>query len=418
MRINTEMKKILFIAYLGFILFSTQYTFAEDVQPENSSFDIHYGLETRVGETFSTHHNQLQDGEFNNSKLRISSEWTTPSGIILKEDIHAASLSGFDRNSYDEIFVDELHATYNTANNCSFRLGFQKVIWGQADRLRVVNVINPLDLRESYYNEWDKKYLSLGMLNSECSFADQSIQILAIPQTRFYKLPINTQLLQAVNTNKESTNDWNFGIKWSKKFERVDLGLYGYHGYEQYRHPVVLGFNNVNLEANKYSMLGADFNSTIGPFTLRGEFAEKTGVSPYPLNNLPSTISIFNESIDHKINQESYLLGVDYPGATWNISTQYLNVVNHGVLNQLKNQQILTLAGQKYFLNNRVLLEAYSAIDLKKFGNNYLSLEGSYEINNHWRLKASTEFFQQNEQNFLDAIKYQNRIFFSVMLNI
>ena len=108
---------------------------------------------------------------------------------------------------------------------------------------------------------------------------------------------------------------------------------------------------------------------------------------------------------------------MDYPGATWNISTQYLNVVNHGVLNQLKNQQILTLAGQKYFLNNRVLLEAYSAIDLKKFGNNYLSLEGSYEINNHWRLKASTEFFQQDEQNFLDAIKYQNRIFFSVMLN-
>ena len=108
MRINTEMKKILFIAYLGFILFSTQNTFAEDVQPEDSSFNIHYGLETRVGKTFSTDHNQLQDGEFNNSKLRISSEWTTPSGIILKEDIHAASLSGFDRTSYDEIFVDDI----------------------------------------------------------------------------------------------------------------------------------------------------------------------------------------------------------------------------------------------------------------------------------------------------------------------
>lgn len=396
--------------------------FAEEFYPSENSSAVQLQLESRVGRTFSSDHNQYQDADFGSVRADVTSEWMPTSSLILKEKIHATRLSGFDKTSYEQILVDELSATYNTSKNCSFKLGYQNVIWGQADRLRVVNVINPLDLRESYYNEWDKKYLSLGMLNSECSFSQQSLQILIIPDTRFYKFPNASKyfpqnLTTPTNITTRSNNDWNAGVRWSSKFSSSDLSLYAYHGYEQYRHPVVLSYNNAQLQANKYTMLAADFSSAWGPLTLRGEFAEKNGVSPLPLSNLPSTINFYDQSLDKKINQESYLLGVDYPGSNWNLSSQYLNVVNHGVLNTLKNQQILTLAGQKYFLNNRLTLEAFSAIDLKKAGNNYLSLELSYEINNHLRTKLTTEFFQQDELNTFDNFKYQNRLFLSIILN-
>lgn len=406
------------------LIFSINHVHAEGLfnidvlKPINPQLQI----ESKVGRTFSDKHNQYQDEDFSSTRIDIKSEWMPTNNLILKEKVHAISVSGFDNTSYNQILIDELTATYNTSKDCSFKVGYQNVIWGQADRLRVVNVINPLDLRESYYNDWDKKYLSLGMLNSECSFSQQSLQILIIPETKFYKLPDITNyypnnFTPSTSVTKQSYNDWNTGVRWSSKFSSTDLSLYGYHGYEQIRHPVITGINAIELQANKYTMLGADFSSTLGPFTLRGEFAAKNRVSPRPINNLPSTINFYDESLDKKINQELYLLGIDYPGSNWNFSAQYLNVVNHGVLNALENQKIMTLAGQKYLLNNRLTLEAFSAIDLKNTGNNYLSLAASYEINNHLLAKVTTEFFKQDELDILDDLKFKNRLFLSVILN-
>ena len=391
---------------------------AEDGKPANPELQI----ETRVGRTFSNEHTQFQDDDFRSIRMDIKSEWMPRNDLIFKEKMHAISVSGFDNASYDQIYIDELTATYNNSKNCSFKVGYQNVIWGLADRLRVVNVINPLDLRESYYNEWDKKYLSLGMVNSECSFSDQSLQLLIIPETKFYKFSdisnyYPESLTNSTSVTTQNNKDWNTGVRWSSKFNNADLSLYGYHGYDQIRQPVVVGINAIELLANKYSMLGADISTIFGPLTLRGEFAEKNGVSPRPINNLPSSINFSDVSLDKKINQESYLLGVDYPGSSWNFSSQYLNVVNHGVLNSIENQQIMTIAVQKYLLNNRLTLEAFSAIDMKNTGNNYLSLEASYEVNNHLMAKITTEFFNQDEVDILDNLKFKNRMFLSLTLN-
>lgn len=70
-----------------------------------------------------------------------------------------------------------------------WRLGKQQVVWGQADGLKVLDVVNPQDYREFNLDEFEDSRIPTWMLNTEFDVGDaSSVQLLVIPDTTYSKL--------------------------------------------------------------------------------------------------------------------------------------------------------------------------------------------------------------------------------------
>ncbi len=68
----------------------------------------------------------------------------------------------------------------------ALRSGKQQVAWGQADGFRVLDIINPQDLREFNLPDAEDYRIPLWMLNAQLALAgDQSLQLLLIPDLTF-----------------------------------------------------------------------------------------------------------------------------------------------------------------------------------------------------------------------------------------
>src|SRR5690606_8243682 len=68
----------------------------------------------------------------------------------------------------------------------AMRTGKQQVAWGQADGFRVLDIINPQDLREFNLPDAEDYRIPLWMLNAQLALTgDQSLQLLLIPDLTF-----------------------------------------------------------------------------------------------------------------------------------------------------------------------------------------------------------------------------------------
>jgi hypothetical protein len=77
----------------------------------------------------------------------------------------------------------QLGSTYLT-------LGKQQVVWGQADGLKVLDVVNPQSFREFILDDFDDSRIPLWTVNTEVTLAkDTTLQLLWIPDTTAHDLP-------------------------------------------------------------------------------------------------------------------------------------------------------------------------------------------------------------------------------------
>jgi hypothetical protein len=70
-----------------------------------------------------------------------------------------------------------------------WRIGKQQVVWGQADGLRVLDAVNPLQFREFILGDFEDRRIPLWMVNYERSIGDAVLQLLWIPDHTYDDLP-------------------------------------------------------------------------------------------------------------------------------------------------------------------------------------------------------------------------------------
>jgi hypothetical protein len=70
-----------------------------------------------------------------------------------------------------------------------WRIGKQQVVWGQADGIKVLDVVNPQSFREFILDDFDDSRIPLTMVNVEIPVAEEStLQLLWIPDTSYHEL--------------------------------------------------------------------------------------------------------------------------------------------------------------------------------------------------------------------------------------
>lgn len=360
------------------------------------------------------------------------------------------------RECYLDILTDRL----------DLRLGKQQVVWGTADGVRILDLINPLDYREWTLKDYIDTRIPLWMLNAEGNILmNGQLQLLLIPdwQANYYPpsgapFTLRTVRLGAEAAEKVTTmtidqkpehtfENSKIGLRWRNIIEghAFEYTLNYLHTYDFASSAYVAragGTTFVTRRAEKISVFGGTFSKTITEgilvpgfakgWTLRGEFAYITGGA---MNYGQAGATVPGLGIDASISgtvdvdQYNYVLGFDKNFWTnWQFSFQFiqmwaklaekstafnkdrftlLNGATRGPLDEVET--ILTLMLATDFMHERLKPQV---LILYGDDNDWrISPKVSYEISDQWLATAGLHFFEGKEQHLSGQFDKNDQIF-------
>ena len=308
-------------------------------------------------------------------------------------------------------------------------VGKQQTVWGKADGLKVLDVVNPQDYREFVLDEWEDSRIPLWTLKAEVPVADMTLQLLWIPDPSCHRLPQEDALF-AVRAGQPAVPDFfhiemhnadrparffadsDVGLRLSAFKKGWDLSLnYLYH-YDDM--PVLhrrIGLSaegptvHVYPEYVRSHLIGATFSNAFGKLTFRGEVALNPG-KYYAMNWLS------DEAPARKTNQFSYVLGFDWYGIEETVlSLQFFQdwvVSSADDLIRDKVESYVSFLGRRDFCHDTVLLEGLLLEELSG-GGGMVRFELSHEVRDGVRVWAGLDVFHGARRNVLGQFDDRDR---------
>jgi hypothetical protein len=129
-------------------------------------------------------------------------------------------------------------------NDWHYGIGWQQVVWGRADNLRILDQVNPLDFREFVLPDFNEYRKSVFMLRADGQLGDWSAEFLYLPwfvknqpakPGSEYYIPVVEPLLdegyRLLPDDLPSNNLRNgeFGVNFSRTFGSTDLNLIAFY---------------------------------------------------------------------------------------------------------------------------------------------------------------------------------------------
>lgn len=358
------------------------------------------------------------------------------------------------RECYLDILTDRL----------DLRLGKQQVVWGTADGVRILDIVNPLDYREWTLKDYVDTRIPLWMFNAEGQILmNGHLQLLLIPdyQANYYATAGSPFTLRTVRLGAEATKALTeSGVtvstideKPAHNFENTKVGLRWRNIIEGHAFEYTLNYLHTydfasaaytvfrfgfppNLQltrrAEKIDVFGGTFSKTITEgivvpglakgWTLRGEFAYiKGGAMNYGVDKS------IQDTVD--VDQYNYVLGFDKSFFTnWLFSFQFiqmwakpvekplgfnkdrytlLNGATRGPLDEVET--ILTLLLSTDFMHERLKPQV---LILYGDDNDWrISPKVSYEISDQWLATAGLHIFEGKEQHLSGQFDKNDQVF-------
>jgi hypothetical protein len=359
------------------------------------------------------------------------------------------------RECYLDILTDRL----------DLRLGKQQVVWGTADGVRILDLVNPLDYREWTLKDYVDSRIPLWMINAEGKLLmNGQLQLLLIPdyEANYYPpsgapFTLRTVRLGAESASKVTT--MTIDQKPARQLEHTKVGLRWRNIIEGHAFEYTLNYLNtydfasaayvasgattfVTRRAEKINVFGGTFSKSITEgivipglakgWTLRGEFAYIRGGA---MNYGRAGATVPGLGIDASISgtidvdQYNYVLGFDKTFFTnWQFSFQFiqmwakqvekpagfnkstmtlLNGATRGPLDEVETTLSLLLATD--FLHERLKPQV---MILYGDDNDWrVSPKVSYEISDQWLATAGVHIFEGHEQHLNGQFDKNDEVF-------
>ena len=339
--------------------------------------------------------------------------------------------SDFSKRWFVNNHVDlELREAYidTEIGNTFLRVGKQQVVWGQADGLKVLDILNPQSFREFILDDFEDSRIPLWTVNAEIPVGDAMLQLLWIPDTTYDDIPQRDATyaftsplivpdiprgvpvtIAPVNKPDDFIEDSDVGVKLATFVGGWDLSLnYAYHYFDR---PVVR--RNISAvgvtvlqDYERTHLIGGTFSNVFGDYTLRGEIGYSS--DRYFLTNDVADSDGIIRSADI-----SYILGLDYQGwRDWFISTQVFQSVLTDPEPGLVRDEIdttMTFLLRRDFLNDALQAEALIIQNLSQ-GDGVLQASVSYEWRSNIRLMLGADIFYGDSLGLFGQFKRNDRI--------
>ena len=197
-KIALSLASIAFLAMPSYILADDAEATEEYQFPVNISGELigNYGVYKNAGETYNPEQNT--DGSNKRHNIGTKSLQEVKAKLYLNQELadsvswHGeldfnhdwAAVEGYKKtrinSQYDwlrELYVDI------AVDKFSFRVGKQQVVWGKADGVKFLDIINPTDFRHWGQDSMENSRIPLWMVNAEYAINDNSsFQVVYVPQ--------------------------------------------------------------------------------------------------------------------------------------------------------------------------------------------------------------------------------------------
>lgn len=195
---------------IGVVLasFGASYSFAEEAAEQASAPSLGERLQisgtAELGTAIET-----RDGSIQKFQLRLQPEFEVP----LSDDVNLtvipllrfdpadklapgqpgqSEISGATRVLYAGDTIElELREAYlqSSIRNTYLTVGKQQIVWGEADGLKVLDIVNPQDFREFVLDDFDRSRIPLWSLKWEVPVGEATAQFVWIPDLSYHKIP-------------------------------------------------------------------------------------------------------------------------------------------------------------------------------------------------------------------------------------
>ena len=219
-----------------------------------------------------------------------------------------------------------------------FRIGQQQIVWGKTDGLRMLDIINPLDMREFILDDFLDSRIGLwsARLNwyANIDGSEHEFEFIVIPDARpgevapagsrwAYALPAapagTVLAIQAGDEPGWRPADIEVGMAWRSNISGWDLSLNWFYGWKDspnMQKNMSPGLLTLTPVYQRMNTVGGSFSNAFGALVLRGEVAvnfgegiNKTGVTPATSIGRETTLNA--------------AFGLDYTKNNWRISPQF-----------------------------------------------------------------------------------------------
>jgi hypothetical protein len=319
-----------------------------------------------------------------------------------------------------------------------WRVGKQQVSWGQADGLKVLDVINPQSFSEFILDEFEDSRIPLWMFNGEIPMNDDSsLQILWIPDLTYHEFAETEKRFQITSLifvpnipedtfvshfskSKPSSNlsDSDLGIRYSLFYQGWDLTFnYLYHYHDSpviFRHFSEQGLA-IESRYKRNNLLGTTASNVFGDFTLRMEVGYSSDT--YHLKQLTTaqlaTDQLTTEGGILNTPEIASVFGLDWQGLQdIFISIQWFQshlFDDDQTLVRPRDNQVLSFLYKQTFQN-----EIWELNWLTLYGKDQkdssMQIELSYLLEDNLKISVAVDLFSGNIDGFFGQFKQSDQL--------
>lgn len=353
--------------------------------------------------------------------VKLSENWR---GFASAQAFHDFSYALKDRGNFTEALLDlyeneaELREGYISGSPWTWldiKLGRQIMVWGAADYIRVVDVLNPLDNREPGLVDIEDLRLPITMSRIDFPMNRWTLTGIAVHEIEFGKNPVfNGQFfplamaLPPEFAPTEGLSSTEFAVSLTGSLPRLDLGLYWADYYDDTAH-FETREQNIGLYHSHLSMMGAAVNGVLGDWLWKAEAAFVRGLK---FNNLPSD----------SLSRLDGLVGIEYSGIS--NTTLSLEAANRHLLSYSRalkaapdltdeNSTQYTVSSRSTFLRDRLHLGTLFSFFGGGFDQGSIQrLSVAYDFLDGFTVTGGVMLFQGGEKGrLLDAYDNNDLLF-------
>lgn len=327
-----------------------------------------------------------------------------------------------DKDDTREIYLGDNYFKFQS-DSYVLQTGYQEVAWGEAFGFNYADIVNPKDLRETFYSDYSESRLPLFIANYKYFFKNGSIQFIYSPEPRFSKnLPINlysSTLFPNANISikKEKSPDFfkehEWGGKISTSYEGFDLSAFYFDHIDR---ETIYDLESLTLTSvvlkerhERINTAGISFAKTFfDDYVLRSDIA-------YSKNKAINFVSGFNVS-HYKTNLTNVLVSLDSP--TYNnlsaviiFANSMLAEINPNSFREKETQySILKLS---YDFKEEKIFDLSYTHEFKHVGH-ALQSQLSWPINSTLDMKLGAEYYWGAADSNMQKLNNVTNIFFSI----
>ncbi len=308
------------------------------------------------------------------------------------------------------------------------RLGQQQIVWGKTEGLRMLDLINPLDMREFMLDDFlDSR---IGLVAARLNYYtyldgnEHEFEFVMIPDARpaelaptgsrwgfaLPTLPAGvTPVIRSGNDPNWAAKNMEYGAAWRSNLGGWDLSLNWFYGWKDtpsIQKRLVGATIFLTPFYERMHTVGGSFSNAFGAWVVRGEMAANLNES---LNATGVTIAT---STTNKTTLNG-AIGVDYTSNNWTVSPQvfvrYISGWDRSVAED-RSSGFASLRISTDFMNEKLKPEVIGLFDWADAGW-MVRPKVSYEFSDQIELTAGVDLFGGKAGGFFGQFANNDRIY-------